>query len=138
MYLDRCRALSRARSHPLLRLPRHTCSHTLFCPLSTLPILPQVREVAMEAVERARRGEGPTLIEAETYRFRGHSLADPDELRKKEEKDHYFVSYAGLWANRSGCAEPCESTRLTSSKQQQEQLLTTAVPTCAGAPHLGP
>lgn len=55
----------------------------------------QVREVAMEAVERARRGEGPTLIEAETYRFRGHSLADPDELRKKEEKDHYAVSGGG-------------------------------------------
>ena len=52
----------------------------------------QVREVAAEAIARARRGDGPTLIEAETYRFRGHSLADPDELRKKEEKDHYAVS----------------------------------------------
>lgn len=51
----------------------------------------QVREVAAEAIARARRGDGPTLIEAETYRFRGHSLADPDELRKKEEKDHYQV-----------------------------------------------
>ena len=51
----------------------------------------QVREVAAEAIARARRGEGPTLIEAETYRFRGHSLADPDELRKKEEKEHYLV-----------------------------------------------
>lgn len=51
----------------------------------------------MEAVERARRGEGPTLIEAETYRFRGHSLADPDELRKKEEKDHYFVRPPALF-----------------------------------------
>ena len=51
----------------------------------------------MEAVARARRGEGPTLIEAETYRFRGHSLADPDELRTKEEKDHYAVSgWAGV------------------------------------------
>ena len=49
----------------------------------------KVREVAMEAVARARRGDGPTLIEAETYRFRGHSLADPDELRSKEEKDTY-------------------------------------------------
>ena len=49
----------------------------------------QVREVAQEAVARARRGDGPTLIEAETYRFRGHSLADPDELRLKEEKEHY-------------------------------------------------
>lgn len=41
----------------------------------------KVREVAKEAIERARRGEGPTLVECETYRFRGHSLADPDELR---------------------------------------------------------
>ena len=51
----------------------------------------QVRQVAEEAIARARRGEGPTLIEAETYRFRGHSLADPDELRTKEEKDFYLV-----------------------------------------------
>ena len=49
----------------------------------------KVREVAMEAVARARRGDGPTLIECETYRFRGHSLADPDELRSPEEKEHY-------------------------------------------------
>ncbi|KAI9173455.1 hypothetical protein LWI28_001593 [Acer negundo] len=49
----------------------------------------KVREVAKEAVERARRGDGPTLIECETYRFRGHSLADPDELRDPSEKSHY-------------------------------------------------
>jgi len=30
------------------------------------------------------------LIEALTYRFRGHSLADPDELRSKEEKEYWF------------------------------------------------
>ncbi|MBE9118035.1 pyruvate dehydrogenase (acetyl-transferring) E1 component subunit alpha [Lusitaniella coriacea LEGE 07157] len=46
-----------------------------------------VRAVAQEAVARARAGEGPTLIEALTYRFRGHSLADPDELRSAEEKE---------------------------------------------------
>jgi pyruvate dehydrogenase E1 component alpha subunit len=51
----------------------------------------KVRAVAKEAIERARRGEGPTLIEAETYRFRGHSLADPDELRSKDEKAAYAV-----------------------------------------------
>ena len=50
--------------------------------------------MALEAIARARRGDGPTLIEAETYRFRGHSLADPDELRKKEEKAHYQVPRA--------------------------------------------
>ena len=50
-----------------------------------------VRAVATEAVRRARAGEGPTLIEALTYRFRGHSLADPDELRSKEEKEFWFA-----------------------------------------------
>ncbi|MBD2388643.1 pyruvate dehydrogenase (acetyl-transferring) E1 component subunit alpha [Cylindrospermum sp. FACHB-282] len=50
-----------------------------------------VRAVAQEAVARARAGEGPTLIEAMTYRFRGHSLADPDELRSKAEKDFWFA-----------------------------------------------
>jgi pyruvate dehydrogenase E1 component alpha subunit len=48
-----------------------------------------VREVALEAIARARAGEGPTLIEALTYRFRGHSLADPDELRSAEEKEFW-------------------------------------------------
>jgi pyruvate dehydrogenase E1 component alpha subunit len=50
-----------------------------------------VRAVAQEAVARARAGEGPTLIEALTYRFRGHSLADPDELRTKDEKEFWFA-----------------------------------------------
>ncbi|MBW4651897.1 MAG: pyruvate dehydrogenase (acetyl-transferring) E1 component subunit alpha [Kaiparowitsia implicata GSE-PSE-MK54-09C] len=50
-----------------------------------------VRAAAQEAVARARAGEGPTLIEALTYRFRGHSLADPDELRSKAEKDFWFA-----------------------------------------------
>ena len=49
-----------------------------------------VREVAQRAIERARRGEGPTLIECLTYRFRGHSLADPDELRSEEEKNFWI------------------------------------------------
>jgi pyruvate dehydrogenase E1 component alpha subunit len=49
-----------------------------------------VRQVAQEAIARARAGEGPTLLECMTYRFRGHSLADPDELRPKAEKDEWF------------------------------------------------
>ncbi len=50
-----------------------------------------VRTVAQKAIARARAGEGPTLIEALTYRFRGHSLADPDELRSKTEKDSWLA-----------------------------------------------
>jgi pyruvate dehydrogenase E1 component alpha subunit len=50
-----------------------------------------VRSVAQQAVARARGGEGPTLIECLTYRFRGHSLADPDELRSKAEKEAWLA-----------------------------------------------
>ena len=50
-----------------------------------------VRKVAQEAIIRARSGEGPTLIETLTYRFRGHSLADPDELRSLEEKEAWIA-----------------------------------------------
>jgi pyruvate dehydrogenase E1 component alpha subunit len=50
-----------------------------------------VRSAAQEAIARARAGEGPTLIEALTYRFRGHSLADPDELRSKAEKEQWLA-----------------------------------------------
>jgi pyruvate dehydrogenase E1 component alpha subunit len=45
-----------------------------------------VREVVTEARARAVRGEGPTLIEANTYRFRGHSMADPAYYRTREEE----------------------------------------------------
>ena len=48
-----------------------------------------MRDATQKAVARARAGEGPTLIEALTYRFRGHSLADPDELRSSEEKEFW-------------------------------------------------
>ncbi|MEN9226283.1 MAG: pyruvate dehydrogenase (acetyl-transferring) E1 component subunit alpha [Thermostichus sp. DRC_bins_24] len=48
-----------------------------------------VREAAEKAIERARAGEGPTLLECITYRFRGHSLADPDELRSPEDKEFW-------------------------------------------------
>jgi TPP-dependent pyruvate/acetoin dehydrogenase alpha subunit len=37
-----------------------------------------VLQASKDAVERARRGEGPTLIECSTYRFVGHSQHDPD------------------------------------------------------------
>lgn len=45
----------------------------------------RVRDAVHESAERARRGEGPQLIEALTYRFRGHSMGDPQRYRTKEE-----------------------------------------------------
>ena len=47
-------------------------------------------EVGKEAVARARAGEGPTLIEAQTYRYMGHMGADdPLGYRTQEEEDYY-------------------------------------------------
>jgi pyruvate dehydrogenase E1 component alpha subunit len=40
-----------------------------------------------EAVVRARAGEGPSFIDAQTYRFKGHSISDPAKYRLKEELD---------------------------------------------------
>jgi pyruvate dehydrogenase E1 component alpha subunit len=44
-----------------------------------------VSEAVMAATARARRGEGPSLIEAKTYRIRGHSKSDRNRYRTKEE-----------------------------------------------------
>ncbi|ULT58926.1 thiamine pyrophosphate-dependent dehydrogenase E1 component subunit alpha [Neobacillus drentensis] len=45
----------------------------------------EMYRVSQQAVERARRGEGPSIIEIETYRFLGHFQGDPELYREKEE-----------------------------------------------------
>ncbi len=44
-----------------------------------------VRQAAEKAIEHARKGDGPYFLEIETYRFRGHSMGDPERYRKPEE-----------------------------------------------------
>lgn len=54
--------------------------------------LSDVAEAAHEAIERARRGEGPTLIENKTYRLRGHSKSDRNRYRTKEEIEDWATN----------------------------------------------
>src|ERR671923_2898229 len=50
-----------------------------------------VVEAATEAVERARSGGGPTLLECETYRHYGHSKSDPATYRPEEEVERWLA-----------------------------------------------
>ncbi len=50
----------------------------------------EMHEVAAEAVARARAGEGPTLIEAQTYRYQGHFGADDPLGYRSEEEEAYY------------------------------------------------
>ncbi|MCC6612225.1 MAG: thiamine pyrophosphate-dependent dehydrogenase E1 component subunit alpha [Anaerolineae bacterium] len=64
----------------------------------------QVHDAAVEAVARARAGEGPTLIESVTYRWKGHSKSDKqayrtrDEVKEWQEKDpiRRFSAFLGM------------------------------------------
>jgi pyruvate dehydrogenase E1 component alpha subunit len=49
-----------------------------------------VHEIIGKAVERARKGEGPTLVECKTYRHKGHSRVDPAKYRPKEEVEEWL------------------------------------------------
>ena len=53
-------------------------------------IFSEVAEASHRAVERARAGEGPTLIESKTYRHRGHSKSDRNRYRTREEIEDWM------------------------------------------------
>ena len=73
----------------------------------------EVHNAVAEAAERARAGEGPTLLEFRTYRYRGHSMSDPSKYRTKEELENYKGQ------------DPIEKVRATILKEKfatQEEL----------------
>jgi TPP-dependent pyruvate/acetoin dehydrogenase alpha subunit len=97
-----------------------------------------VREAAVEAVGRARRGEGPTLLECQTYRHYGHSKSDPAKYRPPDEVDRWLAR------------DPLDLTRarlldlglsedeLTEKEAEIDELMDRAVENALAAPYPDP
>jgi pyruvate dehydrogenase E1 component alpha subunit len=73
-----------------------------------------VYEAAKKAIETVRGGSGPRMLEIMTYRFRGHSMGDPEryrkqeEIRKWEEHDPIGAFHAYLTRNKKATAKALE------------------------------
>jgi pyruvate dehydrogenase E1 component alpha subunit len=87
-----------------------------------------VYQAAKEAIERARSGGGPTLIECMTYRQCGHSRSDPRTYRTREEEDGWKLSDPiprfRNWLIEQGKAE---AERLDGVEQEVEQTIKAAI-----------
>src|ERR671937_2483392 len=97
-----------------------------------------VREAAGEAVDRARRGDGPTLLECRTYRHFGHSKSDPakyrpaDEVERWLERDPLAVARARLLGDGSSEEE------IESVERRARERIQAAVDRALAAPFPDP
>lgn len=73
----------------------------------------KVYQSAQEAVNRARQGEGPTLLEYKTYRYSGHSRGDPGGYRSEEEVQR--------WRERDAIPK-CRELLITEYEQNEQDL----------------
>jgi len=94
-----------------------------------------VHETARQAIERARRGEGPTLIECMTYRITGHSRRDPCNYQPEEERKQALEKepirrFASLLESK-GIAD---QAKLDSIRQEVDAEIERAVKSAMAAP----
>jgi acetoin:2,6-dichlorophenolindophenol oxidoreductase subunit alpha len=97
-----------------------------------------VHAAAREAVQRARRGDGPTLLECQTYRHYGHSKSDPAPYRPKEEVERWMardpLSTARARLLEGGVGEE----QITAAEQATTELIDQAVASALAAPYPDP
>jgi pyruvate dehydrogenase E1 component alpha subunit len=95
-----------------------------------------VYEKAGEAVGRARRGEGPTLLECKTYRFMGHFVGDPLKYRAKQEAERWIQTRDPLerFERRAAEAGLVSSSDLRAIDKAVDDELASAVAAAEAAP----
>ncbi len=81
-----------------------------------------------EAANRARAGEGPTFIDAQTYRYKGHSISDPAKYRHKEELEEAIrhdpiLSYQGILKERGWIDQDAIDRMYESVKEEIEESI---------------
>jgi len=87
-----------------------------------------VYEAAKTAFDRARRGEGPTLLELKTYRFRGHSRTDTGPYRPAGELDQWLLrDPINLFKDKMIAAGQLDETEFDEMKQAANQLVFDAI-----------
>ena len=87
-----------------------------------------VREAVAEHVRVAREERRPTLVEAFTYRFRGHSAADPEVYRSKDEVEEWRAKDPiETFAARAIAAGRLDEPEVEEIREQAELIVTDAV-----------
>lgn len=95
----------------------------------------EVYKATLEAVKRACSGLGPTLIEAKTYRFMGHSRGDPGKYRTEQELDEWkkldpIIHFRGFLADQVGV----QASSLSQAEEQVSMEIESAVQFAISAP----
>ena len=97
-----------------------------------------VYEAACEAVQRARSGGGPTLLECQTYRHYGHSKSDPAPYRPKEEVERWLARDPLKLARTRLLDQGVTEARVDEVEGQARALIEQAVQAALAAPYPDP
>jgi TPP-dependent pyruvate/acetoin dehydrogenase alpha subunit len=97
-----------------------------------------VRAAAAGAVARARAGEGPTLLECQTYRHYGHSKSDPAPYRTKEELERWRERDPLILARDRLLSDGVSEADVAAAEQATTDALERAVENALAAPYPDP
>jgi TPP-dependent pyruvate/acetoin dehydrogenase alpha subunit len=97
-----------------------------------------VHDVAATAVERARTGAGPTLLECQTYRHYGHSKSDPAPYRPKAEVEEWLARDPLTLARARLLEQGIVEEQLTAAEQEASELIDRAVEDALAAAYPDP